>query len=98
MEDGEGGGYIGRIPSGSGSALGGIARVDKTGLALVHEGECIVSEPGCEAVLSADGAGVGVNYYFPVEIEVVGALSEEQVRQVSEYVFDELSRELSSRV
>jgi hypothetical protein len=33
-----------------------------------------------------------------VEIEVVGALDEEQIRLVADYVFEELARELASRM
>lgn len=75
-------------------------RVERTGIALVHEGECITLCPDAEAQIASDGGadGVVINYYFPVEIEVVGALSDEQVRRVSECVFDELARELDSRV
>ena len=39
-----------------------------------------------------------INYYFPVEIEVIGTLTDEQIRRVSTYVFDELTRELASRM
>jgi hypothetical protein len=39
-----------------------------------------------------------VNYYFPVEIEVVGTVGDEVVDQVAQQVFDQLDRELSSRL
>jgi len=45
--------------------------VERTGLALVHEGERIVAAPGSAAELVATSAQV-VNYYFPVEVEVIG--------------------------
>jgi hypothetical protein len=75
-------------------------RVEQTGIALVHEGEYIMPAPGSEAqIATADRAdGPVINYYFPVEIEVIGALNDEQIRRVSEYVFDELARELASRM
>ncbi|MEW2352944.1 hypothetical protein [Spirillospora sp. NPDC029432] len=75
-------------------AAGG--RVERTGIALVHEGEYIVPAEGGEAVVSGSAAGAGtvVNYYFPIEIEVVGDLGAHQVRRVAEHVFDELGREL----
>ena len=75
-------------------------RVERSGIALVHEGEYIMPAPGSEAQITADDQANGtvINYYFPVEIEVIGALSDEQIRRVTEYVFDELSRELGSRM
>ncbi|WP_378729873.1 hypothetical protein [Nocardia brasiliensis] len=36
-------------------------------------------------------------YHFPVEVEVVGELREEQLRQVAEYVFDQLHTTLRGR-
>jgi hypothetical protein len=47
-------------------------RVERTGLALVHEGERIYPAEGSAALLGALGPHI-VNYYFPVEVEVVGA-------------------------
>lgn len=75
-------------------------RVERSGIALVHEGEYIMPAPGSEAQITADDQanGLVINYYFPVEIEVIGALSDEQIRSVTEYVFDELARELDSRM
>ena len=72
-------------------------RVDRTGIALVHEGEYIVPQPGSEAVLSPHDTAV-VNYYFPVRVEVVGTLPEAEVRRVASYVFDQLDRELTTRI
>jgi hypothetical protein len=80
-----------------GFAAGG--RVDRTGIALVHEGEYIVPQPGSEALISSGpGHDAVVNYYFPVRIEVVGTLPDEEVRRVAEYVFGELDRELATRL
>ncbi|RDI68170.1 hypothetical protein [Nocardia pseudobrasiliensis] len=36
-------------------------------------------------------------YHFPVEVEVVGELGEDQLRQVAKYVFDQLHTTLRSR-
>jgi hypothetical protein len=72
-------------------------RVDRTGIALVHEGEYIVPQPGSEAVLSAHDTTV-VHYYFPVRVEVVGTLPEAEVQRVAGYVFDQLDRELTTRI
>jgi hypothetical protein len=51
---------------------GGAARVARTGIALVHEGELILPAAGSEAWLerAADEASAIVQYVFPVEIEV----------------------------
>jgi len=80
-----------------GFATGG--RVERTGIALVHEGEYIVPQPGSEAVISPwpDSGGV-INYYFPVRIEVVGSLPDAEVRRVADHVFGELDRELNTRI
>jgi hypothetical protein len=45
-----------------------------------------------------DGTAKVVNYYFPVVIEVVGALPEAEVRRMADFVFAELDRELATRV
>ncbi len=53
--------------------------VKETGLAVVHEGEYIMPAPGSEAAIEPAPMmteGV-VNYYFPVEVVIVGGLSEE---------------------
>ncbi|MFE2323354.1 hypothetical protein ACFXD5_05410 [Streptomyces sp. NPDC059385] len=73
-------------------------RVERTGLALVHEGEYIVPAPGSEAVVShRSDAGQVVHYHFPVEVEVVGTLQDHHVRRIAAHVFEELDRELGSR-
>jgi hypothetical protein len=74
----------------------GGGRVDRTGLAVVHEGEYIVPAPGSEAVVApeAEEAGRVVNYYFPVEIEVVGELGPEHMEAVAQYVYDDLTNQL----
>jgi hypothetical protein len=82
-------------------AAGG--RVEETGLALIHEGEWIVPAPGSQAVISSGMQHEGefgqiINYYFPVEIEIVGSLGQGEVERVAQYVFDALEAELSSRI
>ena len=54
---------------------GEAARVERTGIALVHEGELVLPAAGSEAAatLVAHDDRVIVNYFFPVEIEVRGA-------------------------
>ncbi|MEV5683499.1 MULTISPECIES: hypothetical protein [unclassified Streptomyces] len=77
-------------------AAGG--RVDRTGLALVHEGEYIAPAAGSEAVVTRHGgAGTVLHYHFPVEVEVVGELGDHHVRQIADHVFAEFDRELGSR-
>jgi hypothetical protein len=81
-----------------GFATGG--RVDRTGIALVHQGEYILPAPGSEAVITPAGdaasAGQVINYFFPIEVEVVGVLNERQLKQVASHVFAELHSELDS--
>lgn len=38
-----------------------------------------------------------INYYFPVEIEIVGALGDSEMTQMAEYIYDELTDALQSR-
>jgi hypothetical protein len=54
--------------------------VKETGLAVVHKDEYIMPARGSEAVIEpAQMMTEGVvNYYFPVEVVIVGALSEEE--------------------
>ena len=56
-------------------------RVEKTGLALVHEGEWIYAQQGSAAPLTALGATV-VNYHFPVVVEVIGGGKQAIVEQI----------------
>ncbi|MGW1713451.1 hypothetical protein [Streptomyces sp. NPDC002156] len=81
-----------------GFAAGG--RVDRTGIALVHEGEYIVPAPGSEAALSPHAAGAGpvINYHFPVEIQAVGSLPESESAQLVGQFFDQIGRELAGRL
>lgn len=53
----------------------GAARVRRTGLARVHEGEVILPAAGSEAEAERviDDARTVVQYHFPVEIEVRGS-------------------------
>jgi hypothetical protein len=63
----------------------GPQRVERTGIALVHEGERIFPADDSIAPLEALPANA-VNYYFPVEIEVVGG----QMDALAEQIFDAL--------
>jgi hypothetical protein len=68
-------------------------RVERTGIALVHEGERIFPAEDSMTVLAATSAGV-VNYYFPVEIEVVGGGAE----RMAEEIFDALRMHIEALV
>jgi hypothetical protein len=70
-------------------------RVERTGIALVHEGERILPAAGSEAVL-ADGDHA-VSYHFPVQVEIVGELDGDQLRQIARHVFEQLDTTLRSR-
>jgi hypothetical protein len=93
---------VGPAPAGPGGEPDGSAetgqRVEHTGIAPVHEGEYIVPAAGSEAVIApASGGGPVVNYYFPVEVELVGDVDDAVVQRVVSRVFAELDRELASR-
>lgn len=84
-------------------------RVERTGIALVHEGDIVLPDPGSVAEVAhgpaadsglPDARAEGpdeVHYWFPVEIEVVGQLDPAAADAVVARVYEELSRELSSR-
>jgi hypothetical protein len=76
-------------------------RVERTGIALVHEGEYVVPAEDSEAMVThvglPDAAGGVVTYEFPVRVEVVGDLTDAQMQAVARYVFDELDTELRSQ-
>jgi hypothetical protein len=65
--------------------------VQRTGLALVHEGERIYAAEDAAAAL-APMANV-INYYFPVEIEIVGAGGADAL---AERIYAALQREFSA--
>jgi hypothetical protein len=67
-------------------------RVDRTGIALVHRGDWIFPEEDALAELTTGGERV-VNYYFPVEIEIVG---EGAADALVERVCDELRKAIES--
>jgi hypothetical protein len=70
--------------------MGGFVR--ETGLAIVHEGEYIMPAPGSEAAIDSGPsttAGV-VNYYFPVEVVLVGGLPEEERAAIEARIWESL--------
>lgn len=42
--------------------------------------------------------GQVINYYFPIEVDVLGALDEVEVQRIARYVYDELITALQSQV
>lgn len=70
---------------------GGYVR--ETGLALVHEGEYIMPAPGSEAVIEPTDTNDQrvINYYFPVEIVIVGSLPEEEKEAIENQIWGKLS-------
>lgn len=72
-----------------GFAQGGVVR--STGIALVHEGEYIVPAPGSEARIDPIAAGEAVSFHFPVDITVVGGLTEEEREAIEARVFERLA-------
>jgi len=67
-------------------------RVREGGLAVLHEGEYILPALGSEAVIEpAEMTARGtVNYYFPVEIVVVGSLPEEERAALESRIWENL--------
>ena len=67
-------------------------RVRETGLAIVHEGEYILPAPGSEADIEpAEIGGQSViNYYFPVEIVLVGSLPEEERENIERRIYEKI--------
>jgi hypothetical protein len=69
---------------------GGYVR--ETGIALVHEGEYIMPASGSEAEIESVAMDNQViNYYFPVEIVVVGTLPEEEREAIETRIWENLS-------
>ncbi len=79
------------------SGMAPATRVKETGIALVHEGEYILPAPGSEAMLEPAMAGGGmINYYFPVEIVIVGALPEQEREAIENRIWEKLHDALIS--
>ncbi|MDB5370571.1 MAG: hypothetical protein JWP20_2129 [Roseomonas sp.] len=72
------------------------ARVRRTGIALVHEGEIILPAPGSEALLERGTASgpAAVHYHFPVEIEIISGGAAIDLDAVAEHVLARLSHGL----
>lgn len=74
------------------------ARVTRTGIALVHEGEIILPAAGSEAEAErvAEDARASVHYYFPVEIEVRAAPDPLDPEEIIERTLRRLAQSLES--
>ena len=66
--------------------------VDQSGLAVVQAGEYIVSAKDAAALLRPAPAAT-VNYYFPVEIEILGAST---AKAIAEQIHEALQRDIGS--
>jgi hypothetical protein len=76
------------------------ARVRRTGLALVHEGELVLPAAGSEAaaeVVANDDRAV-INYYFAVEVEVRGGTPPAQSRDSAMRALAALAQSIDNRV
>jgi hypothetical protein len=69
-----------------------VQRVERTGLALVHEGERIIAADEALAALTPAGGAI-VNYYFPVEVEIIGAGTADAL---AEQIYAALQQELDA--
>jgi hypothetical protein len=73
---------------------GGVTgvRVKADGLVVVHKHELVIPAAGSEAVTEpvALGAQTVINYYFPVEIVIVGGLPEEEHRAIQARLWEKL--------
>jgi len=74
-------------------------RVERTGLALVHEGEEIrpAQWSAAEIAPARSAAEPIANWYLPVEVEVVGELDEAQKDAVASHIYEALRAALRSR-
>jgi hypothetical protein len=74
-----------------GFQTGGVVR--ETGIALVHEGEWILPAAGSEARIEPGemNAGGAVEYHFPVEVVVTGAVSEGEIEAIERRIFGALA-------
>jgi len=71
---------------------GQAARVTRTGLALVHEGELVLPAAGSEAQAERAGASdrTAIHYHFPVEVEVVAGGRSESLERLADQVLIKL--------
>ena len=72
----------------------GPAKVTRTGIALVHEGEIVLPAAGSEAQATQVGedARASIHYYFPVEIEVVAGGKAIDIHHIADLALERLAR------
>jgi hypothetical protein len=73
---------------------GGPAKVTRTGIALVHEGEIVLPAAGSEAQAAQvmDDARASIQYIFPVEIEVVAGAQPLDPHHIADIALERLAR------
>ena len=65
--------------------------VKETGMDIAYEGEYNMPAPGSEAVVEPMHMTQGViNYYFPVEVVIVGSLPEEERASLEARIWESL--------
>jgi hypothetical protein len=77
------------------------ARVDRTGIALVHEGEYVYPAPGSEALISPVSVTTDagrLSLHFPVEVVVVGELGPAQMDALADHVFAALDTAFRTQI
>lgn len=74
------------------------ARVERTGIALVHEGELVLPAAGSEAQATqvTEDAQSVIHYYFPVEIEVRAAPEPMDTDEIVQATLNHLAQSLES--
>jgi hypothetical protein len=74
------------------------ARVRRTGLALVHEGELVLPAAGSAAAAEvvADDDRTVINYYFAVEIEIRGGAEAADARAQTHEALASLARSIDN--
>jgi hypothetical protein len=81
------------------SSNDGAKRVTRTGIALVHEGELVLPAAGseAEAVQAGNDARASIQYYFPVEIEVVSCGHAFDPQKIADLTLDRLARSVRAK-
>lgn len=79
---------------------GSAARIRRTGLALVHEGELVLPAAGSEAQAErvADDARAVIHYHFPVEIEVRAGGAQIDESRIADLALTRLAESLDGLV
>lgn len=75
------------------------ARVTRTGIALVHEGEIVLPAAGSEAQAEQvlDDANGSIQYVFPVEVEVVTGSAQLDPHHIADLALDKLARSVRAQ-